>query len=158
MTNQLYISVIGASEATARQYALAEAAGRKIAEAKAILVCGGLSGFMEAAAKGAYEAGGLTVGILPFADRTGANPYLTVALPTGLGHARNYLVAASGDGVLAVGGAAGTLSEIGLALKMGRPVVLLESLDMKAAGLKDELLYIAGDPGKAVGMLIKLLS
>lgn len=105
---------------------MAEEVGRLFAEQNAILVCGGLSGVMEAAARGAKEAGGTTIGILPGTDRTPANPYLDTIICSGVGQARNLAVVATGDIVIAVGGGYGTLSEIGLALKIGRPVIILE--------------------------------
>lgn len=120
-----YISVIGGGRCGAAEYALAEEVGRLVAHEGAILVCGGLAGVMEAAARGAREAGGVTIGILPGHDRTSANPYLDYALTTGIGHARNLAVVSSGDAVIAVGGSYGTLAEIGLAAKIGRPVVIL---------------------------------
>lgn len=123
--SDLYISVIGAGQATAEQYSLAEEVGRRVAEAQAVLVCGGLGGVMAAAARGAKEAGGRTLGILPGHDRSEGNPYLDMVVTTGMGHARNLAVVSSGDAVIAVGGEYGTLSEIGLAAKVGRPVVLL---------------------------------
>jgi len=121
----VYISVIGGGRCGAAEYALAEEVGRLVAEEGATLVCGGLSGVMEAAARGAKEAGGVTIGILPGHDRTPGNPYLDHVLTTGLGHARNLAVVSSGDSVIAIGGGYGTLSEIGLAAKIGRPVVIL---------------------------------
>lgn len=122
---RVYISVIGGSRCTAAEYALAEQVGRLIAQEGATLVCGGLSGVMEAAARGAKEAGGTTIGILPGHDRSLGNPYLDYVLTTGIGHARNLAVVSSGDAVIAVGGEFGTLSEIGLAGKVGRPVVIV---------------------------------
>ncbi|MCZ7664338.1 MAG: TIGR00725 family protein [Thermoleophilia bacterium] len=122
----LYISVIGAGRCTAAQYALAEQVGRLVAGLGAVLVCGGLSGVMAAAARGAKEAGGRTLGILPGHDRSEANTYIDVVVTTGMGHARNLAVVSSGDAVIAVGGEYGTLSEIGLAAKIGRPLVLLD--------------------------------
>jgi uncharacterized protein (TIGR00725 family) len=110
---------------------VAEEAGRLLAEAGAIVVTGGRSGVMEAASKGAREAGGTTLGILPDADRSLANPWLTVAVPTGMGEARNALVVRAADGVIAVGGEWGTLSEIALARKTGKPVVALESWELE---------------------------
>ena len=120
-----YISVIGASRCGASDYALAEEVGRLVAQEGATLVCGGLAGVMEAAARGAKEAGGTTIGILPGHDRALGNRYLDHVLTTGMGHARNLAVVSSGDAVIAVGGGFGTLSEIGLAAKIGRPVVIL---------------------------------
>ena len=104
--------------------------GRLLAEAGAILVTGGVSGVMEAASKGAREAGGTTLGILPGADRRDANPWVAVAVPTGMGEARNALVVRAADALVAVGGAWGTLSEIALARKAGKPVAGLDSWDL----------------------------
>ena len=102
-----------------------------MAEAGAVVVTGGRGGVMEAASKGARQAGGTTLGILPDADRSQANPWLTVAVPTGMGEARNALVVRAADGVIAVGGEWGTLSEIAFAGKTGKPVVALESWELE---------------------------
>jgi uncharacterized protein (TIGR00725 family) len=104
--------------------------GRALAEAGAVVVCGGLGGVMEAACRGAKEAGGTTVGILPGHDRAEANPYVDVAIATGFGEARNALVVRAADALIAVGGEYGTLSEIALALKARKPVVGLGSWDL----------------------------
>ena len=109
---------------------MAEEVGRLLAEAGAIVVTGGRSGVMEAASKGAREAGGTTLGILPGADRREANDWVAVAVPTGMGEARNALVVRAADGVVAVGGAWGTLSEIALARKTDKPVVGIASWDL----------------------------
>jgi uncharacterized protein (TIGR00725 family) len=111
--------------------AAAAEVGRLIAERGAALVCGGLGGAMEAACRGARQAGGLTVGILPGLDRADANPYVDVALPTGLGEARNALVVRAADTVIAVGGGYGTLSEIALALKAGKRVIGLDTWEIE---------------------------
>jgi uncharacterized protein (TIGR00725 family) len=132
-THPVYVAVIGAGEAGPDLVALAEEVGRLVAEAGAILVCGGLGGVMEAAARGARSAGGTTLGILPGHERRAANPYLDIVVTTGTGHARNLAVVSSGDAVIAVGGAWGTLSEIGLAATLGRPVVLLHSWQLRRA-------------------------
>ncbi len=119
------IAVCGSGAPSAGALAdAAEEVGRHLARAGAVLVCGGLRGVMEAAAKGAVEAGGLTIGILPGTDARDANPYITLPLPTGMGEARNALVVRAADAVLALGGEWGTLSEVALARKMGIPVVL----------------------------------
>ena len=115
--------MVGAGSASHDQYRVAEAVGRALAEAGAVVVCGGLGGVMEAACRGAKAAGGTTVGILPGASRADANDYVDVALATGLGEARNALVVRAVDALVAVGGEYGTLSEIALALKAGKPVV-----------------------------------
>jgi uncharacterized protein (TIGR00725 family) len=120
-----YISVVGGGRCGPAEYALAEEVGRLVALDGATLVCGGLAGIMEAAARGAKEAGGTTIGILPGHDRAIANPYIEHVVTTGMGHARNLAVVSSGDAVIAIGGGYGTLSEIGLAAKIGRPVVIL---------------------------------
>jgi uncharacterized protein (TIGR00725 family) len=135
----LYVSVIGGGDCEAADRALAEEVGRLLAREGATLVCGGLGGVMEAAARGAKEAGGITIGILPGHDRSAANPYLDYVLTTGIGHARNLAVVSSGDAVIAIGGGYGTLSEIGLAAKIGRPVVILGG-------------WLVENPGRAAGI------
>jgi len=105
--------------------------GRLLAEHGAVLVCGGRAGAMEAACRGAKVAGGLTVGILPGSDRSEANPFVDVVLPTGLGEARNALVVGAADVVIAVGGGHGTLSEIALALKAGKRVIGLGTWEIE---------------------------
>jgi uncharacterized protein (TIGR00725 family) len=123
--------VVGPGDATAQERATAEEVGRLLAEAGAIVVTGGRTGVMEAASKGAREAGGETLGILPGADRREANPWVSIAVPTGMGEARNALVVRAADALVAVGGAWGTLSEIALARKTGTPVVGIESWDLE---------------------------
>jgi len=122
--------VIGASKCGKELYELAYEVGREIAKKKAILICGGLSGVMDAAAKGAKEAGGVTVGILPGDTRIGASKYLDVSLPTGMGEARNVLVVKVANAVIAIGGEYGTLSEIAHSLKMGTTVIGLKTWDI----------------------------
>ena len=114
------IAVIGAADATPELKEAARTIGALIAANHETLVCGGLGGVMEAACTGAHEEGGLTVGIVP--DTGNGNAALDIVIRTGLGHARNVLVAQSADAVIAVGGSYGTLSEIAVALKTGRPV------------------------------------
>jgi uncharacterized protein (TIGR00725 family) len=125
-----YIAVVGPGEATAADLGAAEAVGNELARAGAVLVCGGLGGVMEASCRGAREAGGTTIGILPGSDRAAANPFVDVAIATGLGEARNALVVRSADALVAVGRGYGTLSEIALALKAHKPVVALDSWDI----------------------------
>lgn len=122
---RIHIAVSGAGSCSQSVGELAEEVGREIARRQAVLVCGGLGGVMEAAARGARAVGGLTVGILPTYDHNRANEWLDVVIPSGLGHARNVLVVASGDAVIALPGEHGTASEIALALKLGRCVVAL---------------------------------
>lgn len=123
----IQIAVIGRGECSDAVGRLAEEVGAEIARRGATLICGGLGGVMEAAARGAHGAGGLTVGILPTYDRHSANPWLDVVLPTGFGHGRNVIVAASGDAVIALPGEHGTASEIALAMTLGRSVVALNA-------------------------------
>lgn len=132
-----YVAVVGTGESAPETDALAETVGRLLAERGAILVCGGLGGVMAAAARGAAEAGGLTVGLLPGDERRHANPHIKVALPTGLGEMRNPLIARVADALIAVGGGFGTLSEVAFALRIGRPVVTLRSWDLGASGRSD---------------------
>ena len=124
------MSVVGSGEASGELYEKAREVGRLVAGRGGTVVCGGRSGVMEAAARGAAEAGGVAIGILPDVDRKEANEYLSYSVATGTGHARNLAVVCSGDVVVAVGGEYGTLSEMGLALKVGRPVVALMSWDL----------------------------
>ncbi len=121
----ILIGVIGAGRATAEGCARAGEVGRLIAARGAALVCGGLGGIMEAACRGCAEAGGMTVGILPGNDAAAANRYVTLALPTGLGHARNVVIAQSARALIAIEGEFGTLSEMAIGMKIGRPVIAL---------------------------------
>lgn len=119
------IAVVGGGRCGTRTATVARALGRELARAGAIVVCGGRGGVMAAVARGAREAGGTVVGVLPGYGRGEGNRWLTIALPTGLGHARNVLVVAAADAVIALPGASGTLSEIALAGVLRRPVVAL---------------------------------
>jgi uncharacterized protein (TIGR00725 family) len=122
------IAVIGAGQCENSIYQLAFQVGEEIAKRGAILVCGGLGGVMEAAAKGASMAGGITVGILPGPSPTSANPYIMIPVATDMGQARNVIIAHTADGLVAVSGGAGTLSEIGHGLKIGKPIVGLKTI------------------------------
>ena len=143
-----YIGVIGAGECDAELGRLAEAVGRQIASGGAALVCGGMGGVMEAACRGAKAAGGTTIGILPGPDRADANPYVDVAIATGINEARNLAIIRTADALIAVGGSYGTLSEIGFALKAGKRVVGLRSWEIKgmvAAATAEEAVRLAID-------------
>ncbi len=122
-----YVAVVGPGECDEDLAALAEAVGRALARRGAVVCCGGLGGVMAAACRGAYEAGGTTVGLLPGSARAAGNPWLTVAVATGLGEARNAVVVSAADVVVAMGGGYGTLSEIALALRAGKRVVGLRT-------------------------------
>lgn len=123
MAAGVQISVIGAGKCSAAVAGTAEELGFEIAGRGAILICGGLGGVMAAAASGARRAGGLTVGVLPSYDATSASSFVDIVLPTGLGHARNVIVVAAGDAVIALPGEHGTASEVALALTLGKPVI-----------------------------------
>jgi uncharacterized protein (TIGR00725 family) len=125
MNRRTVIGVIGASQASPQGCAAAREIGRLIAGAGAVLVCGGLGGVMEAAARGAAEAGGEVLGILPGPAAAEANPWVTIAVPTNMGHARNVVIAHTAQALIAVEGEYGTLSEIAVGLKLGRPVIAL---------------------------------
>jgi len=125
------VSVIGGSSVTDEEAELAAAVGREVATRGHELVCGGLGGVMQAACRGASEAGGNTLGILPGEDRSAANPHVDTAVATGLGHARNALVVCNGDAVIAVDGGPGTLSEVGFAAVYGRPIAGLRTHDVE---------------------------
>ncbi len=131
----VYVAVIGGGQANPEAAALAREVGREVARRGAVLLCGGLGGVMAAAAQGASEAGGVSLGVLPDADRGRANPYLTYSIATNLGHARNILIAHSADAVIAVDGDYGTISEAAIALKLGKPVVALKA-DWDLRGLQ----------------------
>lgn len=122
---KLLIGVIGASRPSPAGEKLAVAVGRLLAEHGAMLVCGGLDGVMAAAARGCSTAGGEVLGILPGADGSQANPYVTVAVPTNMGHARNVIIAHTAEALIAVEGEYGTISEIAIALKLGKMVCVL---------------------------------
>jgi len=123
----MQIGVIGSGECSLKMKKLAEEVGREIARRGATLVCGGLGGVMEAAAKGAKEAGGLTVGILPGFHSGEANPYIDVVVVTGMSYARNIIVVRSSDALIAIEGKYGTLSEIAFALQLHKPIVGLNT-------------------------------
>lgn len=148
------VAVIGASACTGAQAALAEAVGRLLAERGAILVCGGLGGVMEAACRGAQAAGGTTIGLLPGEDPRQANPYVTLPLPTGLGHGRNALVVLAGQAIIAIGGGGGTLSEIGLGLRCGRPVIGLGTWGLLQPDGNPPALLVVETPEQAVALAL----
>ena len=124
------VSVIGGSSPDEEAVSLAFEVGKLIASKRWILICGGLGGVMEAAAKGAKHAGGMTIGILPQKEKQYANPYIDIPIPTGIGYARNAIVAYTGDIVIALPGSYGTLSEIGFALSEGKRVIGVKTWDI----------------------------
>ncbi|MDI9394616.1 MAG: TIGR00725 family protein [Euryarchaeota archaeon] len=146
------IGVIGAGNCSIETRALAESVGREIAKKGAVLLCGGLGGVMEAAAFGAKLEGGTTIGILPGTCREDANPWIDVAILSGMGHARNALIAQSSDALIAVSGEYGTLSEIALGLKMGKPVFVFDC-KWEIEGVER-----VKSPGEAVERALALIS
>lgn len=143
-----YVAVVGPDEAAEQgDLDAAAAVGAQLARRGAVVVCGGLGGVMAAACRGAHEAGGTTLGILPGGDRTAANPWVTVAVATGLGELRNGLVVRAADAVIAVAGGYGTLSEVALALKAGKPVVGLGTWQIRGV-------LVAPDPAAAVELAL----
>ncbi len=149
------IGVIGDGEAGGELYDLAVRVGAEIANAKAILVCGGLGGVMEGCAKGARERGGLTVGILPGMESSEANPYVDVKIVTAMSHARNAIIARTADVLIAIGGGYGTLSEVALALKVGKPVIILETKQGIFHDFRLEGTVGARNPVEAVRMALE---
>ena len=143
------VSICGAGVPNAELEELAEEVGELLARRGVVVICGGLEGVMAAASRGAARAGGTIIGLLPGADDRAANPYITIPIPTGLGEARNVLVARSANALIAIGGEWGTLSEVAFAMKTGVPVVLL------APALTDNLgLPVASSALEAVEMAL----
>lgn len=132
------IAVVGAGACDDQLAATAERVGAMLAGAGVAVACGGLGGVMEAVCRGASEQGGSTIGILPGADRSAANSYVDIVLPTGMGEARNLLVVRAGRAVIAIGGGFGTLSEVAFARKLGIPVVGLHTWRLPGDGIVHE--------------------
>lgn len=127
----MIIGVIGSSDSNPSETSLAHEAGERLAKKGITVICGGLGGVMEASCSGAKLAKGLTIGILPGISKKDANPYVDIIIPTGIGEARNLIIIRSSSSLIAIGGGYGTLSEIGFALKLGRPVVGLKTWDIE---------------------------
>jgi uncharacterized protein (TIGR00725 family) len=162
MSRRRQVAVIGSGtcEEGSETWRMAEEVGRGLAEAETVVVCGGLGGVMEAAARGAATAGGEVIGILPGDSVEHANPHCTHVIATGIGHARNLAVVASGEAVIAVGGEWGTLSEIGFARRLGRTVVALRSWRAVGEGAMAEAPGVvpAQSAGEAVGAALGALA
>jgi uncharacterized protein (TIGR00725 family) len=150
----IFIGVIGGSEVSPQTAKLAEEVGREVAKRGAILVCGGLSGVMKAACKGAYSEGGLTIGILPGDDRKTANPYVKIPIVTGIGYARNVAVVKTAQAVIAIDGSYGTLTEIGYALQAGIPVIGLDTWALSIDGRAEDKIIPAKNAKDAVAKAI----
>ena len=159
------ISVIGGSDCDQTAISVAEKLGEEIAKRGAVLVCGGRGGAMEAACKGAQRFDGLTVGIIPSLDKEHANQYVDIAIPTGLGFSRNFLVAQTGDAIIAIAGSAGTLSEMAIAWFSDKPVIALKESGgwaEKLAGTaidnrRSDVVHSASTPEEAVEIAFDLL-
>lgn len=146
MRHIYHVGVVGSATCSEELYALAREIGHEIGKRRWTLICGGLGGIMEGASRGCFEAGGMTVGLLPGLRKEEANPYIRVAIPTGLGEGRNLLVVRASDILVAISGGHGTLSEIALALKTGKTVVGIRTFEniegMAAASTPREVVKI----------------
>lgn len=159
------ISIIGGSDSNPDILKLAEQMGEEVARRKLVLSCGGLGGVMEAACRGAKRYGGLTVGLIPSERKEDANTFVDIVIPTGLGYCRNFLVAKSGDAVIVIGGAAGTLSEIAIAWFSDRVIVALSTSGgwaEKVAGTqidnrRSDKIYPAKSPKEALDIVFREL-
>jgi uncharacterized protein (TIGR00725 family) len=147
------VAVCGESDPQTSLAGLAFELGRGIAQRDAVLICGGLTGVMEHAARGAQAAGGLTIGLLPSEDPDDANAYIDIAIATGLGHGRNAILARTADGVVALGGGLGTLSEIALALRNGRPTIGIKTWRFDRDGRTEPELPVAANVTEALDWL-----
>jgi uncharacterized protein (TIGR00725 family) len=146
----VYVAIVGGYEADEATLRAAEHTGRLLAERGIVVVTGGRSGVSAAASKGAFDAGGTTIGILPGDDRSEGNPWLTFSVVTGLGDTRNALVAVNGDAVIAFDGAYGTLSEVAFALLHDKPVIGIGTWELQRAGVNDAAITRVTTPDDAV--------
>lgn len=156
MAGPPYVAVSGGGRPDEDAYRAAEEVGRELARRGAVVLTGGLGGVMEAACRGAKAADGTTIGILPSDDRADANPWVDVALPTGMGEGRNVLLVRAADALVAVAGEFGTLSEIALALRMDKPVVGLGTWELGRNGRPVEAVVVAGSPAQAAERAVAL--
>jgi uncharacterized protein (TIGR00725 family) len=154
-----YVAVVGPGDAaTEAECMTAREVGRRLAEAGCVLVNGGLGGVMAAAAAGAAEAGGTSIGLLPDVDRSAAAPDLTATIPTGLGELRNAIIVRSVDAVIAVGGSWGTMSEVALAMRTGKPVVSVGGWRVSDHAGDEQPIPQAADAAQAVDATCQALS
>ena len=158
LANKKLVAVIGGSQCSSSEAKAAEAIGRELAQRGVIVICGGMGGVMEAACRGASDAGGITVGILPGESRQAANPHVQIPIVTGIGYARNVAVVKSAQAVIAVGGSYGTLSEISHALQSDIPVIGLNTWSLSRNGQPDNAIIVADSPSDAVDKALKLAS
>jgi uncharacterized protein (TIGR00725 family) len=156
VSDRPYIAVVGSGEAGPELASVAEEVGKLLARSGAVVVCGGLGGVMEATCKGAKQERGTTVAILPSLDRASANPYVDVAVATGMDEMRNALVVRSADALIALDGEFGTLSEIAFALKTGVPVVGIGTWELAKGGAPIDAIATASTPEEAVELAFQL--
>lgn len=152
----VHVAVCGGGEADEATCAQAEAVGRELARLGAVVVTGGLGGVMAAACRGAKAGGGATLAVLPGDDRRAANPWVDLAVPTGMGEARNAVVVRAADAVVAVSGEFGTLSEIALALRLGKPVVGVDTWQLSRRGAAVDAVHAVADPVAAARLAVEL--
>jgi len=157
VSHGMIIGVIGDSSCPPEEAKLAESVGELLAQQGATIVCGGLGGVMEAVCRGAKSKGGLTVGILPGKNSSTANPWVDIPVVTGLGEARNVVVAKSAQAIIAIGGGYGTLSEIAYALKSSIPVIGLNTWSLSRNGQEDDSIIRAQSATEAVDKVISLV-
>lgn len=152
------IGVIGGGNPDPAHLEVAEEVGYRIARGGAALICGGLTGVMEAACKGAKRGGGLTIGVLPSLRKADANPFVDVAITTGMSTARNVIIVRSADALIAIDGSYGTLSEISHALEQGKKVIALDSWDMGRVGVPEALYAPVESAQEAVDLALEMAS
>lgn len=153
---KIRIGVIGANQCTKEIWRIAFEVGRNIAKQKAVLICGGLGGVMEAACKGARSENGLTIGILPGGNPADANPFVDIPIVTGINYARNVLVSRTSQALIAIGGRYGTLSEIAHALNLGHPVIGISTWDLNKIDTEKHMI-VETDPAAAVAKAVSLI-
>lgn len=151
------VAVIGASRCSSEETLWAEEVGRELAKNQAAVVCGGLTGVMEAVCRGASKAGGLTIGILPGDNPEAANRYVGIPIMTGLGYARNVIVVKSAQAAIAIGGSYGTLSEIAFARQRNIPVIGLNTWELSRNGTADKTIIQAKSPREAVELALSMI-
>jgi uncharacterized protein (TIGR00725 family) len=153
---RLIIGVIGGRRPSAQEMEVAEAVGKRLAELGATLICGGCLGVMEAACRGAKAGGGLTIGVLPGSDRNAANPYVDLPIVTGIGEARNVIIARTAQAVVAIGGSYGTLTEIAYSIAFGTPIVGLGTWHVEREGHPPAPIHRAATPQEAAEQAVAL--
>ncbi len=152
----MIIGIIGGSSINKEIYNISYEVGKLIAENNWILICGGMGGVMEAASKGAFDNNGTTIGILPTSEKTDANPYIKIPIPTNMGYARNYIIVQTADVLVAIDGKTGTLNEITAALNMGKTVISLYSWDLNKIGISENNYIKVNSPKEVIDIIKKL--